>query len=103
MRYDTGKSVLPMGLGLKEIVELGEKLLSMARLKTRDTERERFEYEKQQFLTQWVTEIRKHPDRNSFKPMPGTAVFDYCESLTRDGILERDVVAGVYTLPVRGE
>jgi len=46
---------------------------------------------------EWVT-LARQLRGNGFRPTPGTVEFEYCEALTRDGYLSRDVFTGYYIL-----
>jgi len=92
-----------MNIPFKDVFGLGKELLSGARRKKQAAERDRFEHGKQEFLMNFVTIARTRPGANGFRPTPGTIEFGYCESLTRDGVLKRDILTGVYILPVSAD
>ena len=92
-----------MNISFKEIVGLGKELFSAVRSKEQKAEQDRFEHGKQEFLMQWLTVFRKNPGANGMRPMPGTLDFEYCEVLTRDGALRRDIITGTYCLKVGGD
>lgn len=81
----------------KQAAELVGQALAWSQKRKGKEDRQRFEHGKQQFLMEWVTLARQHRG-NGFKPTPGTVQFEYCETLTRDGDLDRDVLTGYYIL-----
>ena len=99
MRYDARRGTI-MSIPFKDIIGVGERLLSTVRSKEKKAEQDRFEHGKQEFLMEWLTVFRKNPGANGMRPMPGTLEFEYCEALTRDGALRRDIITGMYCLKV---
>jgi hypothetical protein len=86
-----------MAIHLKPVFDLGKKIFSAIKKKEHDQEREKFEHGKQQLLMLMVTESRSPAVcRCGYKPMPGTVEFEYCESLVRDGLLDREILTGGY-------
>ena len=51
---------------------------------------------------QWVTDARTR-GANTRKPIPGTIQFRYCESLTEDGFVDREILTGYYILKGLGD
>ena len=86
-----------MGIPFKAILDVGEKLLSAVRRGSKDEKRTMFEHGKQQFFLEFVTQSR-NPNvcRLGYRPTPGKTDFEYCESLFRDGFLDREIVTGRY-------
>lgn len=88
-----------MGIPFKAIFDVGEKLFSAARERKRTADAARFEHGKQQFLMAFVTKARTaNVCRLGLRPMPGTQEFGYCESLVRDGLLDREIITERYFL-----
>jgi hypothetical protein len=84
-----------MPVSLKDLYDLGQKILS-AHSKNQKSEQERqFEEGKQLFLMEMITRARTYHG-NAYRPTPGTIQFAYCEALFKDGLLRRDLIAGIY-------
>ncbi|HXB67040.1 MAG TPA: hypothetical protein VNY05_02285 [Candidatus Acidoferrales bacterium] len=86
-----------MGIPFKAILDATGKVLLAARRRSYTAEVARFDHGKQQFLMELVTKARTaNVCRVGFRPMPGDIRFEYCESLFRDGLLDRDIMTGHY-------
>jgi hypothetical protein len=85
-----------------DIAGIGERLFSAIRGHGQAAERARFEHGKQQFLMQWVTDARTR-GANARRPIPGAIQFRYCESLTGDGFVDREILTGYYILKGLGD
>ena len=88
------KTIIDAG---KQTVAFAGKVVSWSQKKKEKEDRGRFEHGKQEFLMNFVTVARQHQG-NGYRPTPGTVQFEYCESLTRDGYLDRDIFTGYYIL-----
>jgi hypothetical protein len=82
---------------VKQVTAVAGRFISWSEKKKEREDQRRFEHGKQEFLMNFVTLARQHRG-NALKPTPGTIEFEYCEALTRDGYLDRDIFTGYYIL-----
>jgi hypothetical protein len=82
-------------ISIKDVIDLGQRAFSAINGKRDTDERKRFEAGRQLFLMEMITNAR-NARGNAIRPTPGTLCFDYSEALAREGLLERDLIAGVY-------
>ncbi len=85
----------------KQVVTIAGQAIHWAEHKKEKEAREHFEHGKQEFFMRFVIQARSPTViRPAYRPMPGTTEFAYCESLVKDGLLERDIITGHYMIKV---